>query len=214
MISFHDLRTQADAAEWAASLQRRYPERAEVMQHLLTQLKALPFPALQVVELAPGPGLLAGLLLRELPRMSYTGFDSSELLLAYARLQLASFGRRARLIQADLNEEAWLEHLPAEIQAIISLQALHDVGDERHLSRIYGLARRLLVPGGLLLNADFVIRPGPDNSEQPGRRSIARHLELLQGHGFERVACTLESGQFACVLGFAPAQPAWAVPAG
>lgn len=207
MITFRDLRTQADAAEWAAGLQTRYPERTQVMQHIIAQLKGLPFPAPQVVELAPGPGLLAALLLHDLPQISYTGLDSSGLLLAHARGQLASFGRRARLIQADLNGEAWLDQLPAEIQAIISLQALHDLGDERHIDRIYGLARRLLVPGGLLLNADFVVPPGQDNSEQPGRRSIPRHLELLQGHGFERVACSFEIGQFACLLGFAPLSP-------
>jgi SAM-dependent methyltransferase len=208
MITFRDLRTQADAAEWAAGLQTRYPERAEVMRHIIAQLTALPFPAPQVVELAPGPGLLAELLLRDLPQMSYTGLDSSSLLLTYARGQLAPFGRRARLIQADLNGEAWLDQLPAKIQAIISLQALHDLGDESHIDRIYGLARRLLVPGGLLLNADFVVPPGQDNPEQPGRRSIPRHLELLQGHGFERVACTLEIGQFACLAGFAPTHSA------
>ena len=205
MITFRDLRTQADVVEWTAGLQTRYPERIQVMQHIIAQLKALPFPAPQVVELGPGPGLLAELLLRDLPHISYTGLDSSSLLLTYARGQLAAFGRRARLIQVDLNGEAWLAQLPAEIHAIISLHALHDLGDESHIVRIYGLARRLLVPGGLLLNADFVVPPGQDNPEQPGRRSIPRHLELLQGHGFERVACSLEIGQFACLLGFAPA---------
>lgn len=204
MLTFRDLRTQEDVAEWTASLQIRYPERTEVMQHLAVQLKALPFPALQVVELGPGPGLLAELLLHELPQMHYTGFDSSDLLLAHAQNQLAPFGPRARLIQADLNAGDWLAHLPAEVNAFISLQALHDLGDESHINRVYGLARRLLVPGGLLLNADFVVSPGQDNPDQPGRRSIPRHLELLHAHGFERVSCTLELGQFGCIVGFAP----------
>jgi trans-aconitate methyltransferase len=194
-------------AEWTAGLQTRFPERGEVMQHVVAQLKALPFPAPQVVELGPGPGLLAELLLRRLPEMSYIGFDSSELLLAFARTKLAPFGRRASLIPADLNTDDWLNQLPGEIHAIISLQALHDLGEESHVNRIYGLARRLLVPGGLLLNADFVVPPGQDDPEQPGRRSIPRHLELLQTQGFERIACTLEIGQFGCLVGFVPAQP-------
>lgn len=204
MLTFRDLRTQADVAEWTASLQTRHPERTAVMQHLVGQLKALPFPALQVVELASGPGLLAELLLRELPQIHYTGFDSSALLLAYAQNQIASFGPRARLIQADLNAEDWLADLPAEVHAIISLQALHDLGDESHVNRIYSLAQQLLAPGGLLLNADFVVSPGQDNPDQPGRRSIPRHLELLRRHGFKRVSCTLELGQFGCMVGFAP----------
>jgi SAM-dependent methyltransferase len=204
MLTFRDLRTPEDVAEWTASLQTRYPERGAVMQHIVAQLKALPFAELQVVELGPGPGLLAELLLGELPWLTYTGFDSSKLLLAFARTKLAPFGQRARLIQADLNTESWLTQLPDQIQAIISLQALHDLGEEGHINRIYGLAQRLLVPGGLLLNADFVVPPGQDDLEQPGRRSIPRHLELLQAQGFERVACTLETGQFGCLVGFAP----------
>lgn len=204
MLTFRDLRTQEDVAEWTAGLQTRYPERTEMMQHLIAQLKALPFPPLQVVELGPGPALLAKLLLRELPQLQYTGFDSSELLLAYAQNQLAPFGTRAELILADLNGEDWLAHLPSEIHAIISLQALHDVGDESRINRIYGLARQLLTPGGLLLNADFVVPPGQENPDQPGRRSIPRHMDLLHAHSFERVACTLELGQFGCMVGFAP----------
>lgn len=204
MLTFRDLRTQEDVAEWTAGLQSRYPERGELMPHIVAQLKALSFPTLQVVELGPGPGLLAELLLHEFPWLTYTGFDSSELLLAFARTKLAPFGQRANLIQADLNTDDWLNQLPGEIHAVISLQALHDLGGESHLERIYGLARRLLAPGGLLLNADFVILPRQDDPEQPGRHSIPRHLELLQAQGFEQVACTLEIGQFGCLIGFAP----------
>ena len=66
------------------------------------------------------------------------------------------------------------------------------------------LARSLLAPGGLLLNADLVVPPGQDNPDKPGRRTVARHLELLHSHGYERVACTLEQGEFGCVVGFSP----------
>lgn len=206
MLTFRDLRTQEDVTEWTTSLQVRYPERAGVMSHIAAQLQALPFANPQVVELGSGPGLLAELLLQELPQMTYLGFDSSELLLAFARTKLAFFGQRARLISADLNTDSWLNQLSGEIHAIISLQALHDFGEERHINRIYGLARRLLVPGGLLLTADFVVPPGQDNPEQLGRRSILRHLELLQEQGFERLACTLSIGEFACLVGFAPVE--------
>jgi SAM-dependent methyltransferase len=177
------------------------------MQHIVTQLKALPFPAPQVVELAPGPGLLAELLLRELPQISYTGLDSSELLLTFAQSHLAPFGPRARLVEADLNGDAWLAQLPDEVHAVVSLQAMHDLGEESHINRMYGLVRRLLAPGGLFLNADFVVPPGQRDPERPGRLSIPRHLELLQAHGFERIACTLELGEFGCCVAFAPVTP-------
>lgn len=206
MITFRDLRTLEDVSAWIVSLQTRWPERTEVIRHISDQLKALPFPAPHIVELGLGPGVLAEKLLRDLPQLSYTGIDSSELLLTFAQTQLAAFGNRASLIRADLNDEVWLAQLGGEIQAIVSLQALHDLGDESHINRIYELAKNLLVPGGLMLNADLIV---PDNQaapDHPGRLSIARHLELLQKHGYERVACTLEQGGFGCCVAFIPAR--------
>jgi SAM-dependent methyltransferase len=203
-MTFRDLRNLEDVSEWIVSLKTRWPERVEVMQHIIEQIKVLPFPKPQVLELGSGPGLLAELLLREAPQVTYTGIDSSELLLAFAGSQLAPFGRRARLIGADLKGDGWLNQLPAEIHAIVSLQSLHDLDDEDQIKRIHGLARRLLAPGGLLLNADFVISPDETEPGHPGRLSVARHLEMLQAYGFERVACTLRQGAFGCCVAFAP----------
>ena len=142
--------------------------------------------------------------MKELPLATYTGVDFSEPLLTFARERLASFGNRARLIRANLNEDDWLDQVSREIHAIVSLQSLHDLGDEGQVNRIYGLARSLLMPGGLFLNADLVVSPQQDAPNNPGRRSIARHIELLQAHGYEHVSCTLELGEFGCVVGFAP----------
>lgn len=204
MLTFRDLRTFEDVKQWLADLNSRRPERTEVMQHISHQLKALPFPAVQVVELCAGPGQLAAAMLTELPQINYTGLDASELLLAFAREQLAPFGSRATLIQADLNQDEWLSRLPSQVHAVVSLQSLHDLGGEVEVSRIYRLAKNLLVPGGLLLNADLVVPPGSDDPEQPGRRSIPRHLELLRAHGYERGACTIQRGELGCVMAFTP----------
>jgi hypothetical protein len=147
---------------------------------------------------------LAELLLTRLPHITYTGLDFSELLLRVAQERLDPFGARSRLIRVDLNQDKWLAQVSNNNQAIVSMQSLHDLGGEPQVDRIYGLARTLLVPGGLFLNADLVTLPGQDKPDNPGRRSVPRHLELLQAHGYTRVACTLELGDFACVVGFAP----------
>jgi SAM-dependent methyltransferase len=204
LITFRDLRTLEDVSEWMVSLETRWPERVEVMQHIIEQIKALPFSEPHVVELGSGPGLLAELLLRESPQLTYTGVDSSELLLAFAQSRLAPFGQRARLVEADLKGDGWLNQLPAEIQAIVSLQSLHDLDDQSHIERVYNMSRRLLAPGGLLLNADFVISPDGTEPDHPGRLSVARHLEMLQACGFERGACTLRLGAFGCCVAYAP----------
>jgi predicted TPR repeat methyltransferase len=199
MLTFRTLRTTKDALQWTVSLEERWPERETVRQHIVAQVAALAFPAPHLVELCVGAGSLAERLLTDFPQMTYTGFDSSDLVLSLAQERLAPFEGRARLIQADLNQAEWLKQLDP-VQAIISLQSLHDLGDEENVSRIYEVARELLVPGGLLLNADLVIASGLEKKEQPGRCTIPRHLELLHSHGYAEVACTLAIGDFGCFV--------------
>jgi SAM-dependent methyltransferase len=202
MTSFRDLESQQDIIKWVAELNQDRPERSKIKQHIVVQLKLLPFNPLQGIELGFGPGHLAEQLLAEIPRLRYTGIDSSELLYGYARDRLTAFGSRATLVKADLNQNRWLELLPDPAHAIVSMQSLHDLGGEDQVNRIYALAQSLLAPGGLFLNADLVVPPQQQNPDNPGRLSIPRHLELLQAHGYSRVACTLEAGDFGCFVGF------------
>ena len=148
--------------------------------------------------------MLAEVLLTKVPYLKYIGIDFSEPMLALARKRLARFGSHVSLHQADLNEDDWPELLPSENHAIVSLQALHDLGDETKLDRIYGMVRDLLVPGGLFLNADLVVPATKENLQKPGRRSVQRHLERLRSHDYERVACTFELEDIACCVAYAP----------
>ena len=207
MISFRDLRTPEDISRWISRLNSKWPERAEVMAHICDQLRRLLVATPHIIELGFGSGLLAKYLLTELPHLTYTGLDSSELLLTYAQEILAPYGDRVRLLQADLNSDSWPNLLSEEIHAIISLQSLHDLGGEAQLNRIYATAKTLLVPGGLFLNADLVVPSHQENPKNPGRRSIPRHLELLESHGYERISCTLAVGEFGCVVAFVPSSP-------
>ena len=90
--------------------------------------------------------------------------------------------------------------LDGPVHAVFSLQSLHDLGDGYQVERIYKMARNLLAPGGLFLNADLLHNPA---DPRPGRLTIERHLELLHAHGYQRVACTLETGGFGCCTGYA-----------
>jgi hypothetical protein len=202
LLTSRNLSNAADIVQWTARLDRERPERADVIQHIIDQVGALPFPVIEVVEFCSGAGRLAEALLTALPQVHYTGLDRSELLLAYSRERLAVFGSRMALLQANLNEESWLEQVPEQIHAVVSMQSLHDLGGEAEVDRIYRLSKEFLVPGGLFLNADLTVPPGEDKPDNPGRRSIPRHLELLQRHGYGRVACTLAQGEFGCFVGF------------
>ena len=92
--------------------------------------------------------------------------------------------------------DGWTDLLPDPVHAVISMQSLHDLGDETAVDRIYRLVKSVLTRGGMFLNADLT------TPEKPGRFSVQRHLARLQNHGYTGVACTLQSGSFVCVIGF------------
>lgn len=203
MVSFRDLETPEQALAWANQLTEKWPERSTIIDHTVAQLQALS-QTLTVVELCCGAGILGQAILTALPRITYLGLDSSPLLVSVAEKQLAPFHQRAQVKQVDLNQDAWLDLLPGQTQAIIAMQSLHDLGGENEVNRIYGLARQIVVPGGLFFNADLIVPPGVERPDNPGRRSIPRHLELLQSHQYDQVACSLEIGEFGCFVGYIP----------
>lgn len=202
-------RQQYDTPEaiWAyrQRLETQWPARAQLVQHIADLILGLGQPQPQILELCCGFGRLAEVLLTAVPQLHYTGVDVSPPFLDFARQQLAAYPQ-VRLLEVDLNDEDW-PHLvtpapQARFHAIVSLQSLHDIGDETAVSRVYSLAKPLLLPGGFFLNADLIVADGESLPNNPGRRSIARHLQLLQEHGYVDVACTRAAGGFGCVSGW------------
>lgn len=207
MGRFRDVNSSTTAAQYGINLNERWPVRVQVMEHIIKQLDALPFAPLHLLEFCIGPGALAEQMLRRLPHLQYTGIDLLQPFINLSQQRLAPFTQQVRLFQANLNEEGWPDLLKGRgdhgrFHAIVSLQSLHDLGGEREVDRVYGVAKRLLMPGGLFLNADLIVQPGEELPDNPGRRTIARHRELLQGHGYQGVACTLATDGFGCVVGF------------
>ncbi len=188
-------------------LETQWPERATVVQHMVDLVAGLGQAQPQVLELCCGPGRLATTLLATMPALHYTAIDLSPPFLAFTRQRLGEYEERVALFEADLNEDTWPARLATRgkqgrFHAIVSLQSLHDVGDEVAISRVYGLAKQLLLPGSFFLNADLILPEGEDLPNNPGRRPIARHLALLNEHGYTNVACTLAIGGFGCVIGW------------
>ena len=184
-----------DIINWAQSLDDRWPERREILQHVSQQLQHVPFLRPNVVELCCGPGMLAEFLLRESSRIFYRGFDASQSLIDFATERLSPFEDRVVLHTADLNADQWLNDCLDPVHAVISMQSLHDLGDETAVERIYRLAQKVLTRGGVFLNADL------STPEKPGRLSAKQHIELLKKYNYENVCCTLQEGAFVCVVG-------------
>lgn len=204
---FRQYDTPVAVTAYLARLANSWPERPQIALHIAKQISALGKAAPRVLELCCGPGWLAAQLLPVLPTMYYVGVDISPPFLAFAREELAPHANRIALLELDLSAVDWPTALTAPIgptpfDAIISLQSLHDVGDEAIIARLYGQAKALLAPGGLCLNADLVVAPGELRPDNPGRLPIERHLELLAAQGLTAPACTLALGAFGCVSGY------------
>ena len=203
-LSSRDLKTPEDVVTWTEYLDQNWPARKQVVHHIAAQVKTLPFLELRILELAPGAGVLAEGLLTSIPGLTYVGVDLRSLMLTAAWERLKPFSDQVTLIQADLNEDAWLDWVTGPFHAVVTMQSLHDLGGEAEVDRVYALAKALLVPGGMFLNADLVVSPDEELPDNPGRRSIPRHLELLQAHGYERTTCLFELADFGCCIAYKP----------
>ena len=198
MKAKHNFHSMEYVADWANKVGN--PVRQSVFHHILAHLSLLESDAPHVVELASGPGLLARFLFENLPAMTYEGLDFSAPMIALAEERIARFADRVVLHEVDLRDDDWPGVVARAPDAIISTQALHDVGGLPEHERVYRAASALLAPGALFLNADFVRRAG----KGPSRIALANHLELLTAAGFTGVKSSLELGPYGCMFGFAP----------
>lgn len=206
-MPYRILHSQEEVADYAQSLDDRWPERPQIIEHISAQLAdhaATLSSPLHVVELCCGAGKLAEHLLANHPTLIYTGVDVSGPALEFTRNRLAPYASRVTLIEANLNDDGWQVEIQRPIHAIISMQSVHDLGGEADVARIYAIAKDLLAPNGLFLNADLLPSTDPAAPPHPGRFPIAHHLELLRRAGFARQFNTLQAGGFAAFAAYAP----------
>jgi SAM-dependent methyltransferase len=143
---------------------------------------------------------LAEQLLADHPTITYTGIDITAPLLDLARARLTDHATRTQWIKADLNEDEWLVQIAKPVQIFVSLQSLHDLGDEAAVARIMRLAAQELAPQGRFVYADMLPPAPPEENTNPGKLPIVRHRELLRAAGFATVECTLQRGVLGCFV--------------
>jgi cyclopropane fatty-acyl-phospholipid synthase-like methyltransferase len=131
--------------------------------------------------------------------VEYTGIDIESALVQHGRKLLMAAGHRTtRLIRADLKDDAWTAGI-GPFDAVFSLQTFHDLGGIEALETVYRQIRELLAPGGILINADFVIPFEKDDPERPRRLPVETHKDLLSRLGFIDFRCELQQGKMACM---------------
>lgn len=155
------------------------------------------------LELGVGNGDLATSVLERLQPavddLAYVGADINDELMSAAldRLRQAVPECAVRACLVDLNDPAMLGHL-ASVNVIFSLQSLHDLDGYQALSTVYETLFQLLSPGGLLVNADFIVPFPQDDPDRPRRFPVEVHQDLLARLGFTHFTSQV-SGKLACM---------------
>jgi SAM-dependent methyltransferase len=192
MIRSADVRTDSETRQWEARLNREWPQREQVAACIVAQINSDSVSSPRVVELACGAGYLAEALFRQQPDARYCGFDLSPHLLDYARRRLVDYATRpeneceiefrcADLVRDDWDEQIMDMGWAGQVDAVVSLQALHDLGGLTQQRKVLARARQLLRPGGVLAYGDLLLDA---KNPHPSRFTAVQHKEMLRAAGF------------------------------
>jgi SAM-dependent methyltransferase len=121
----HDWSDPSFASGWEALADEANPVRRQQLALLLALLRWQ--RPRTMLDLGVGSGLVAEPALDALPEARLIGVDSSAAMLALARERLDRFEPRVSLMQADLSRAVLTECLDQPVDAIFSVQTLHNL---------------------------------------------------------------------------------------
>lgn len=194
-----DLRVDAVAQQWAAEADVKRPWRAGLRGAIAERLASHQQDPLRVLELGSGPGLLAEQILLTCVVAQYTLLDFSPPMLELSRARMR-LHPAATFALVDFKQPGWTQLVPgAPFDAVVTMQAVHELRHKRHASALYAEVHGLLRVGGLLVVCDHA---PPDD----GERSRSLHATLDEQHvalgaaGFATVSTLCEQrGLYVCV---------------
>lgn len=183
--NFHD---PAEAAAWADAALRKRPWRTMLFERFAALIGPSEASVAHVLELGSGPGFLAEHILEHCPGVArYTLLDFARPMLDSSASRLARHAARTHFVQADFKREGWWDAVSRPIDAVVSLQAVHELRHKRHAPRLYAQLRSLLTPGALFIVCDHL----PEGAHTPRHRRLylteAENHAALLGAGFARV---------------------------
>jgi ubiquinone/menaquinone biosynthesis C-methylase UbiE len=192
IVSPIDLRTMADAREWADTALQKRPSREEFLQCFVAQLRAMGLARPSVLELGSGPGFLAQRILQSMPGVQYTMLDFSPAMHELACERLGTLAQTVRQVEVDFKRAGWTTGL-GSFDAVITMQAVHEVRHKQHVAGLHACVRSLLKANGRYLVCDHYI--GPDGmSNKALHMTVEEQRNALQSAGFNIVTCLLRRG--------------------
>jgi SAM-dependent methyltransferase len=178
----HDYFNEAYVNEWASIANTKRPFRCEFFDAFVSELAALHNP--KVLDVGSGPGFLAERVLNGCDLASYHLFDFSPHMLELSRARLRDFGERAVFHEGSFLDERWWQSLPTPFDAIVSMQAIHELRDSARIPKLYSEMKPLLREGGIILIADEV---NDGDKKEKHLLRLNEHETALLKAGFEEI---------------------------
>ena len=163
------------------------PHRVRFFDAIAEELGAA--GARSVLELGSGPGFLALHLRTAAPHLRLTLLDFSAAMHELARERLGPLGDEVTFVEASFREPQWTAARDA-VDAVVTVQAVHELRHKRHAVALHAAVRSLLVAGGVYLVCDhYVGEDGMKNDEL--FMTVDEQREALRAAGFEDVELVL-----------------------
>lgn len=176
-----------------------------------------------VLDLGAGTGLLAAMVLEELPAANLLLLDGSKGMLDEARTRFASHAS-VRFQLADMADA----ELGNGWDLVVSSLAIHHL-DDANKRQLFGRIQSALVPGGLFINIEQVCGPDPVSDERYAKlwsrdilengattaqiaaasdrmkfdkcSTVENQLRWMRDAGFTNVDCSVKAWRFAVLSG-------------
>jgi SAM-dependent methyltransferase len=192
-----DLRDPVVARQWAEEADAKRPWRERFRQEIAGILRTSTLPVRRVLELGSGPGLLAECVLRSGEIERYVLLDFSPPMLALSRTRLGA-NPAASFVLADFKGPDWPSAVGGPMDAVVTMQAVHELRHKRHAAALYRQVHELLRPGGVLLVCDH--RPADSGARATALNATEeeQHAAMI-GSGFRDVRTLLRhEGLYLC----------------
>jgi SAM-dependent methyltransferase len=154
-----DFRDSADARAWVERTVAARPWRPRFFDAFAAALNQHFDRPFSVLELGSGPGHLARHVLERCPVARYAAVDFSPAMHDLARAHLGPAAVRVSFVERDFRTADWTRDL-APVDAVITLQAAHEIRHKRRLPALLAQIHGLIGGGGLLLFCDHYAEPG------------------------------------------------------
>jgi len=192
----HDYFDETYVSEWERTASDKRPFRAQFFNAFAAEVATLEKP--RVFDLGSGPGFLAEHILTHCDVAAYHLFDFSPHMLALSRARLARFTDRVHFHEGSFLDENWWVALPGPFDAIVSLQAVHEVRDARRIARLYAELKLILSEKGVMLIADQV---NDEEKQEEHFLTAPEHENALRAAGLKQVRQVYKAGDLALFRG-------------